>query len=262
MKNNHFTPYPDVNETLNILLTETQNVLAEQFVGMYLYGSLSSGDFNPVYSDIDFLIVTADMLDEKTIEDLESMHQRIWDTGLKWALKLEGSYLPQGHLPRYEKTDTVYPTVNEGKFYLGKHDSDWIIQRQIIREQGLTLAGPNPKTLIDPVSPEDIRSAVMGFLNGWWFLMLDELPWLKKRGSEYHAYAILSMCRSLHALEHGTIVSKPEAAKWAQKEFDGRWQDAIEQALAMQTSQKGFDLFDEAVAFILFVKERVGAPRN
>lgn len=262
MKNTKFTPYPDVDKVLNLLLMEVQDVLGEQFVGMYLYGSLSSGDFNPFSSDIDFLIVTSDILDENTIEDLESMHQRIWATDLKWTLKLEGSYLPKGHLPRYEKTDTVYPTVNEGKYYLGKHDSDWIIQRYIIREQGLTLAGPDPKSLIDPVSPEDIRGAVMGFLEGWWFLMLDELPWLEKRGSEYHAYAILSMCRSLHALEHGTIVSKPEAARWAQQEFEGRWQPAIEQALAMQTGQEEFYLFDEAVAFIRFVKERVSAPRN
>lgn len=261
MAKHHPTPYPDINEVLNLLLSEAQDVLGGQFVGMYLYGSLSSGDFNLLSSDIDFLIVTADMLDEKTIEDLEDMHKRIWDTGLKWALKLEGSYLPQGHLPRFEKTEIAYPTVNEGKFYLGKHDIDWIIQRHIIREQGLTLAGPNSKTLIDPVSPESIRDAVKGFLNGWWFPMLEELAWLKKRGSEYHAYAILTMCRTLHALEHGTIVSKPEAAKWAQQEFDSRWNQAIEQAIAMQNGQGEFELFDEAVAYIRFVKERFSIPR-
>ena len=142
-------------------------MLGEKFVGLYLYGSLSSGDFDPISSDIDFLIVTAELPDEKMVDALGAMHQRVWNTGLKWALKLEGSYLPQGHLPRYEKSDTVYPTVNEGKFYLGHHDSDWIIQRHIIREQGLTLAGPDPKSLIDPVSPEEIRGAVIVFLDDW-----------------------------------------------------------------------------------------------
>jgi hypothetical protein len=253
------TPYPDVNKVLNLLLAEAQDVLGNQWVGMYLYGSLSSGDFDPISSDIDFLIVTADMLDEKTIADLEIMHQRIWDTGLKWTFKLEGSYLPRGHLPRYENLDTAYPTVNEAKFYVAPHGSDWIIQRHIIREQGITLAGPDPKSLIDPVSPEDIRCAVTGFLDGWWFSMLEDLPRLEKRGGEYHAYAILTMCRSLHALEHGTIVSKPEAAKWAQQEFDGRWQVAIDRALAMQAGQGEYDLFDEAVAFIRFTMERVNA---
>lgn len=253
-----YTPYSDVNEVLHILLTEVQETLGDQFIGMYLYGSLSSGNFEPSSSDIDFLVVTADMLDEKTIADLESMHLRIWNTGMKRTLKLEGSYLPQKHLPRYEKSGNAYPTINEGKFYLGPHDSDWIIQRHIIREEGIPLAGPDPKSLIEPVSSQDIRSAAMCFLNSWWFPMLEELPWLEKRGREYHAYAILSMCRSLHALEHGAIVSKPEAAKWAQREFEGRWQTAIKQALAMQTGKGEFDLFDEAVAFIQFTKVKSG----
>jgi len=256
--NNPFpTSFPDVNEVLGILLTEIQKVLSEQFVGLYLYGSLSSGDFDPGSSDIDFLVVTEDMLDKKTIADLDSMHQRIWDTGLKWALKLEGSYLPQKHLPRYEENGISYPTINEGKFYVAPHERDWIIQRHIIREQGVTVAGPDPKSLIEPVSPEDIRAAVMGYLNSWWFPLLEELTYLKNRGSEYHAYAILSMCRSLHALEHGTIVSKPAAARWTQLEFGSRWQSVIEKALAMQAGKDEFELFEEAVAFIKFTRETV-----
>ena len=59
------TPYPDVNEVLNLLLTNVKGILRDQFVGMYLYGSLSSGDFNPETSDIDFLVVTTDFLSGK-----------------------------------------------------------------------------------------------------------------------------------------------------------------------------------------------------
>lgn len=252
------THYSDVNDILDHLLTRAKEALGDQFVGMYLYGSLSSGDFNPSSSDIDFLIVTKAILDEKIIDALDAMHQRIWDSGLKWAAKLEGSYLPLGCLPRYEKTSEAYPTVNEHKFYVAPHGSDWIIQRHIIREHGLVLAGPEPKTLIDPVSPDDIRSAVMGILQEWWFPMLDDPSWLRNHGVEYHAYAILSMCRSLHALEHGTIVSKPQAAKWAQMEFESRWKGVIEQALSIQTGQREFKLIDEAIAFIQFTEERIG----
>lgn len=34
--------------------------------------------------------------------------------------------------------------------------------------------------------------------------------------------AILTMCRVLHTLEHGTIVSKPVAARWAQAKLGGK----------------------------------------
>ncbi len=46
------TPYADVNAVLNELLTAVNSVLSEHFVGLYLYGSLASGDFNPETSDI------------------------------------------------------------------------------------------------------------------------------------------------------------------------------------------------------------------
>ena len=253
------TLYPDVNEVLNFLLAEARKVLGDQFVGMYLYGSLSSGDFDPASSDIDFLVVTTDMLPEKTIAELETTHQRIWKTGLKWADKLEGSYLPRAHLRRYEKSDRAYPTVNEHKFYVAPHGSDWIIQRHIIREQGVVLAGPDPKSLIDPVEPDDIRRAVKGILQGWWFPMLEDPSWLKNHGGEVHAFAILTMCRSLCALERGKVVSKPVAAKWAQQTLGGKWPGVIERALAVQKGDENFDLSDEALELIRYTMERVNA---
>jgi hypothetical protein len=198
MVNRNPTPYPDVNEILELLLTKVQEVLGSQFTGMYLYGSLSSGDFHPEASDIDFLVVTEVVLAKEIIAALEAMHYRIWNTGLKWAERLECSYIPKSHLHRFEKTDVEYPTVNEGRFFNAPHGSDWIIQRHIIREHGVVLAGPDPKTLIDPVGSDDIRRAVRGILEEWWFPLLDDPSWLSEHGSPYHSYAILTMCRSLH----------------------------------------------------------------
>jgi predicted nucleotidyltransferase len=251
------TLYPDVNEVLNLVLAEAQNVLGDQFVGMYLYGSLSSGDFDPASSDIDFLVVTTEVLPEKTIADLEVMHQNIWETGLKWADKLEGSYLPKKHLRRYEKSDISYPTVNEHKFYVAPHGSDWIIQRHIIREGGVILAGPDPKSLIDPVGPDDIRHAVTGVLQEWWFPMLEDPSWLREHGSVYHAFAILTMCRSLCALERGTVVSKRVAAKWAQQTLGGKCPGVIEQALAAQKGDENSELLNDALELIRYTMEKV-----
>jgi len=262
MVNHHRTPYPDVNEVLNLVLAKAQGVLEEQFVGMYLYGSLSSGDFDPASSDIDFLIVTADMLEEKTINALDAMHRRIWESGLKWAAKLEGSYLPQEHLPRYEKMDMAYPTINEGKFYLAPHGSDWIIQRHIIREQGGTLAGPDPKSMIEAVSPDDIRRAVTGILEEWWFPLLDDPSWLRNHGVEYHAFAILTMCRSLYALEFGEVVSKPIAARWAQKKLGGKWPQVIEQSLVARTGAGDFDLYDDAIESIHYTMKKLNRNKR
>ncbi|MBL0346656.1 nucleotidyltransferase domain-containing protein [Candidatus Villigracilis affinis] len=56
MSTQNFTPHDGVNQILSVLLEKAKTILTDQFVGMYLYGSLSSGDFHPDASDIDFLI--------------------------------------------------------------------------------------------------------------------------------------------------------------------------------------------------------------
>ncbi|MFN8597265.1 MAG: DUF4111 domain-containing protein [Anaerolineae bacterium] len=243
------TPHPDVNAVLLRLLTEAQAVLGADFVGMYLYGSLSSGDFDPHRSDIDFVVVTRDMLPHETIQQLAALHDRLANSGLKWAAKLEGTYLTQAALRRYNPADGPFPGINEGRFAVAHHHSDWIIQRFVLRECGVVLAGPPPHTLIDPVQPDDIRAAVRGILREWWQPMLDDPA--QFRSTEYQAYAVLTMCRALHALDSGTIVSKPAAARWAQATLDQRWHALIEFAVQWQSGAE-VDHFAEIAELIRY----------
>ena len=258
----HPTQHNDVNEILILLLASVKETLKGQFVGLYLYGSLSSGDFDLDSSDIDFLVVIEDILPESAVLALEDMHNRIWKTGWKWAAKLEGSYVHRELIRRHDPNGAPCPTVNEGKFYLDKRGSDWIIQRHVIREYGVIIEGPNPKTLIDFVGPDDIHTAVMGTLREWRFPMLDNPIWLKERGSEYYVYAIVSMCSALHALEHGTIVSKPKAIQWARSQLNERWAQIIDKAVDSSQIEKDDALLNEALAFIQFTMEQVSKSKH
>lgn len=250
------TPYPEVNEVLNLLLFHGKRILGDQFVGMYLYGSLSTGDFELETSDIDFLVVTAETLPAEIIAELEAMHKEIWATRLKRASQLEGAYVPKHLIWRHDPNAAACPTVNEGKFYLAGLGSDWIIQRHVVREYGAIVEGPDPKTLIDAVAPNDIRGAVLGILREWWFPMLDDSSWLRQHGSKYHAFAVMTMCRALHALEYGTIVSKPKAVEWAKEKLDSRWLPLIYQALVVSRDETHEDFLGKTLDFIRFVKEQ------
>jgi hypothetical protein len=250
----HPTPYPDVNAVLYVLLSDVQAILGNQFVGMYLYGSLASGDFVPQRSDIDFVVVTDGKLADETLLALEAMHAHIAASGLKWARKLEGSYIPQHMLRRYDPADGPYPYINEGNFRVGRHGSDWIIQRHTLREQGVVLAGPAPRTLIQAVQPDDLRQGVLGFLREWWAPMIHN-PDPRLRGSEYQAYAVLTLCRALYTLECGDVVSKSVAARWAQETIDARWRPLIKQALAWPDEAQ-LDHLSETLDFIRYALER------
>jgi hypothetical protein len=125
---------------------------------------------------------------------------------------------------------------------------------------GVCIDGPDPKTLIDFVSTDEIRAGVRDLLYEWWFPMLADPGWLTNYGSEYHAYAVISMCRSLHALEHGTIVSKPAATRWAADQFPG-WKWLIEKANNSQEAG-GAEFVGEALQFMEFTKKIVEGKEN
>jgi hypothetical protein len=263
------TPYPDVNATLDELLSGAQAVLGSRFIGMYLYGSLAGGDFNPASSDIDFVIVTdgdtstrfrqaqpngsVQRLPDETVNALESLHTRLAAGGLKWASKLEGSYISQQALRRQQLDVAPCPQINEGSFYVAAHGDDWVIQRDVLRRQGVTLAGPPPQTLIDPVTPDELRQAVLGVFHGWWAPMLEDPARLQR--DDYRVYAVLSMCRVLYTLQHGSIASKPVSARWAQREV-GQHAELIQQALQWQHGAS-FNHLDETLALMRYTQAEI-----
>ncbi len=161
--------------------------------------------------------------------------------------------MPLSALRRYDPDHGAVPTINEGRFYLARQRSDWVIQRHDLREQGVVVAGPPLKTRIDPVKPRDLRRAVVGFLQEWWEPLLDDPARLES--ARYRSYAVLTMCRALYTLEHGRLVSKMEAATWALDALDEMWRGPIEAALFRRYQARSLRL-DRTKDFIRFTIER------
>lgn len=221
----------EVRPILALLRERIQGVLGDELVGLYLYGSLSSGDFDPASSDVDFVAVTRETLSEEACERLRAMHARIAASGLPFAAKLEGSYIPRAAWRRYDPDDARHPTIGvDWPFQIGLHDANWVIERAIVRERGVVLVGPPPATLLDPVSPEQLRAATCQQMNGdWWRATIHDEAWLRPR--PYAAFAVLTFCRALYAVEHGAYCSKPVAAAWAGEQYP-TWRPTITWALA------------------------------
>ena len=139
------TPYPEVNAVLVRLLAEVRATLGAEFVGLYLYGSLSWGDFDPASSDIDFLVVTATALPAETLPALAALHERLAADGGAWATKLEGSYIPQAALRRHDLAQVRHPSIGaDWPFGVYTHGAEWVLQRHIVRERGVAVWGAAP----------------------------------------------------------------------------------------------------------------------
>src|SRR5207248_8310693 len=136
----------------DLLLSEVRALVGEELLGMYLYGSLSLGAFEPGSSDIDFLVATVDALADERVRALSNMHARLINSGLSYATRLEGFYLPQAALRRSDAANARYPfNAQAHGLLMVELGSDWVIQRHLVRETAIVLWGPPPQTLLDPV---------------------------------------------------------------------------------------------------------------
>ncbi len=232
------TPYPSVNTVLDHFASNTQAILGSHFVGFYVYGSLALGDFNPETSDIDFIVVTDAELPEDHIAGLRQLHGAFAASDSRWAEKIEAAYIPLVALNHRAPTEAKYPQIEkELGFVLQPLEIGWPFQRYTLREHGLVVVGPPPRTLIQPVDPADMRRALIAIVSGWLAQAQHDPSWLdtgNQRGAQ--AFVVLTLCRSLYFLNHGTLASKPASAHWAMEALKThpRWPALIERALASQ----------------------------
>jgi len=236
------TLWPQVNRVVEGLRDRLGDTLGDQLVGVYLSGSLALGGFHPPSSDIDVLVATAGVLDEPVVGRLAELHATLRTAG-GWATRLEVVYLPVATLRRHDPSDQrSYPIAASGRDLAHHRQSlGWVLDRWVAREHGLTVAGPHPSSLIDPIGPEELRAAVRGLLLSFWAGQLQGRPpaWLRPRSDQ--AFAVLSMCRARYCLEHGQVVSKPAAAAWASRRLGPPWPKLVARALGWRADQRPDD---------------------
>jgi hypothetical protein len=235
-----YIPYPEVNAVLDALLPEVQAILSEQFVGLYLYGSLAYGGFDRA-SDVDFVVVTEGALPDETFLALQAMHARIATLDSWCATQLEGSYIPRQALRSFDPQRVFHLHIDRGpgeQLHRIQIDDPklsrawwggWVFLRQVLWEHGIPLSGPELRTLLEPVLPDELRQAARTNLEGWLEPLLADLGELAQPG--YQPYCVLTICRLLFTLETDRVTTKQAAARWALEKLESRWQTLIERAL-------------------------------
>lgn len=222
---------PEVNDLVALLQQGIQTTLGASLVGLYLDGSLARGGFDPA-SDIDFVAVTAAELSPEQFEALRAMHAALGQTGHRLALDIEGFYISQEAVRRYNPRHARFANLERGPGEQLKwvdQDKYWDVHRSVLREYGRALLGPPPASLIDPISPDGLRRTMGSAIEEWGGYVLGRPQLVTQPG--YQPYAVLTICRMLYTLSQGEIVPKTEAAAWAQTSLPPRWQPLITQAL-------------------------------
>jgi hypothetical protein len=221
------TPYPELNDVLRDLVAGVRETLGENFCGAYLQGSFAVGDADE-HSDVDFIVATHDELADAQVDALQALHQRLFALESSWAQHLEGSYAPKNDLRKVEESRPPWWYLDNGATELVRDNHcNTAVVRWSLREKGVVLAGPDPKTLIEPVSADELRSDVLIALREW-------ADWLGTNASysrRGQGVTVLSICRILHTFESGLVTTKRVAGEWALDALNPEWASLVQQAL-------------------------------
>ncbi len=220
------TPYQELNHVLAELVLRLQQILSNDFIGAYLQGSFAMGDYDQ-HSDVDFIVVIEDDLTSHQVDALQVMHGQVYDLDSEWAKHLEGSYFPSEILRNQSKRGLELWYLDHGARSLIRSDHcNTILVRWIVREKGVTLSGPPPKTLVEPISGQLLRTEIYETLINWGKKILDDPAPYNNRF--YQSFIVLSYCRMLHDLYRGYPGSKREGAEWAKAVLDPAWSGLID----------------------------------
>lgn len=226
------TPYSDINKVLLHFMEKIKIILEDNFWGMYLYGSLATGGFDPKMSDIDFIVITKEVVSDKEFSALHELHKQFYSSNSPWAHKVEAAYIAKKELGNYENAATLYPQIEKGRELIKeKLEMGWSFQCHTLYEYGIAIDGPEPHKLFEPVNEKNMLQAAKSIINLWKEQARDEREahWLIQR--EEQAFVILTLCRFLYFISERKIASKQLSAQWACTHLSKKWHKLIQEAI-------------------------------
>jgi hypothetical protein len=175
---------------------------AVELRGLYLYGSLTTGDFSPASSDIDVLAVTERRPEGSVLDRLSGLHLDLARGGGAYA-RLNCLYVPDG---------TLADPARLHAYWYGDRFTEWNVKVMTVaelRHAGRALHGPWPPPGLPDVSPAELRAAARGELAGYW-RRLTYRPgvWLQDKWVDF---ALVTLARGAAVIRDGSLITKPQA---------------------------------------------------
>lgn len=248
---------PEIAALLERLRDETRRVLGDRLVGLYLHGSLVTGDFDRHRSDLDLLAVLSDEVSEEDAERLGQMHARLVEDHPAWQGRIEVAYVPAPALRTFRTRPGRMARISPGEaLHLTEAGRHHLLTWDAARQEGVPLVGPPPGEVIPQITRAEFVAVVREHAASWRGWVED----MRHPGGQ--AYAVLTLCRALYSSAHGGQLSKRAAGRWAQERLP-EWGALIGWALEWWyeggTQTPDMDRFPETRRFVHDVSDRIAS---
>jgi hypothetical protein len=226
------------------IVAATRDAIVEtagpDLIGVYVYGSLATGDFEPDVSDVDLIAVLRDVPDDPLLTRLLPMHARLVRADPGWVDRIEVDYVAVDGLRRCLTRPTTIARISPGEpLHLLEAGRDLILDWYPARRDAIRLIGPPLQSLIPDIPEAEYLVEVRRYLAAFPERFEEDAS----PGSQ--SYAVLTMCRGLYLWRDRERLSKRESARRASNEFP-RWADVIDSAVAWRDAPRKEGLPDGA----------------
>jgi predicted nucleotidyltransferase len=186
-----------------LVLERLREGLAERsdLVGIYVYGSLVTGDFSPARSDIDVVVLLDRDPDEAAVRELGELHADLARLGGA-AGQLHCLYAAVPHAADADRLCT---------YWFGDRMTQWQLKvlTQAELMSGVALHGAWPPPGIRPVAVADIQAAVLAEMRGYW--RRAARPGRRWLDDDEIDHALVVLPRAEAVLACGELITKGQA---------------------------------------------------
>jgi predicted nucleotidyltransferase len=205
----------DPHATLGELVAGIRAQLGSDLHGLYLFGSLATGDFYPGRSDLDLIAVLGTAINEPLLGELRVMHEEFEAARPAWRDRVEVLYLsravlatfaakPRGRVTRLSPGEPIHFRELDG-------DMGWLLDWDAVLLADEPLVGPPPREIGPDVPRDRFREAVTAQLREMQTLVRDRtVAYVPAQ----QGYIAATVCRGLYSLATGEQTSKERAIAW------------------------------------------------
>jgi hypothetical protein len=195
---------PEFPADVSLVLGQLVDRLAARpdLVGVYVYGSLVTGDFSPATSDIDVVVLLDREPDEAAVTELGALHAEVAGTGGA-AGQLHCLYVAAEHAADAERLCT---------YWFGDRMTQWqmkVMTQAELASAGVALHGPWPPPGVRPVPVADIQAAVLAEMRGYWRRFGRGRR--RRLADDTVDHALIVLPRAQAVLARGDLITKGEA---------------------------------------------------
>ncbi len=254
-----------VEEQVTLLRDHLLTILDGVLVGLYLHGSLAFGCFNPEWSDIDLLVVTARGM---TLEEKRHVVELLLRSSMA-PHPIEISFLVESAIHTFQHPlsyDLHYSEAWRERYHQQLANEEWLHWNDFVRKdydlavhitvtlaRGIDLYGKPIRATL-PVIPSQyyIEAIMRDFRDAGNNIAGNPI------------YFVLNACRVYAYLREGNIFSKDEGGSWGLRALPDTYHGLVTQALEIYRGKRANHPFNSADLdrFASYMQEQVQSFLN